>query len=225
MIELYTWMTPNGQKVSIMLEEVGLPYRVHAIDITKGEQFAPAFLKIAPNNRIPAIVDTDNGLHLMESGAILLYLAEKTGQLWPQDFPTKWRVVEWLMWQMGGPGPFLGQVHHFVKFNPGKSAYAEERYAKEAKRLWGVLDRRLAEVDYVAGEYSIADIAVWPWTRYPDRQGVERDELPNFKRWFDAIAERPAVQRGVKVLEDLRSEGFDDKAREVLFGAKQYARR
>ena len=147
MIELYTWMTPNGQKVSIMLEEVGLPYRVHAIDITKGEQFAPAFLKIAPNNRIPAIVDTDTGLHLMESGAILLYLAEKTGQLWPQDFPTKWRVVEWLMWQMGGPGPFLGQVHHFVKFNPGKSAYAEERYAKEAKRLWGVLDRRLAEVE------------------------------------------------------------------------------
>jgi len=146
MIELYTWMTPNGQKVSIMLEEIGLPYRVHAIDITKGEQFAPAFLKIAPNNRIPAIVDTDNGLHLMESGAILLYLAEKTGQLWPQDFPTKWRVVEWLMWQMGGPGPFFGQVHHFVKFNPGKSAYAEERYAKEAKRLWGVLDRRLAEL-------------------------------------------------------------------------------
>ena len=144
MIELYTWTTPNGQKVSIMLEEVGLPYRVHPIDIAKGEQFAPAFLKIAPNNKIPAIVDTDNGLHLMESGAILMYLAEKTGKLWPQDFPAKWRVVEWLMWQMGGPGPFLGQVHHFVKFNPGKSAYAEERYAKEAKRLWGVLDRRLA---------------------------------------------------------------------------------
>ena len=143
MIELYTWMTPNGQKVSIMLEEVGLPYRLHPIDITKGEQFAPEFLKIAPNNRIPAIVDTDTGLHLMESGAILMYLADKTGRLWPQDFPARWRVVEWLMWQMGGPGPFLGQVHHFVKFNPGKSAYAEERYAKEAKRLWGVLDRRL----------------------------------------------------------------------------------
>ena len=145
MIELYTWMTPNGQKVSIMLEEVGLPYRVHPIDITKDEQFAPDFLKIAPNNKIPAIVDTDNGLHLMELGAILMYLADKTGKLWPQEFPAKWRVVEWLMWQMGGPGPFLGQVHHFVKFNPGKSAYAEERYAKEAKRLWGVLDRRLAE--------------------------------------------------------------------------------
>ena len=144
MIELYTWTTPNGQKVSIMLEEVGLPYRVHPIDITKDEQFAPAFLKIAPNNKIPAIVDTDNGFHLMESGAILMYLADKTGRLWPQEFPVKWRVVEWLMWQMGGPGPFLGQVHHFVRFNPGKSSYAEERYAKEAKRLWGVLDRRLA---------------------------------------------------------------------------------
>jgi GST-like protein len=141
MIELYTWTTPNGQKVSIMLEEVGLPYRAHPINILKDEQFDPAFLKIAPNNKIPAIIDTDNGLHLMESGAILLYLAEKTGKLWPQDFPTKWRVVEWLMWQMGGVGPFLGQVHHFVKFNPGKSAYAEERYAKEAKRLWCVLDR------------------------------------------------------------------------------------
>ncbi len=140
MIDLYTWMTPNGQKISIMLEEVGLPYRVHPIDITKDHQFDPAFLKISPNNKIPAIVDNDNGLHLMESGAILLYLAEKTGQLWRQDFPTKWRVVEWLMWQMGGAGPFLGQTHHFVKFNPGKSSYAEERYAKEAKRLWGVLE-------------------------------------------------------------------------------------
>jgi hypothetical protein len=133
MIELYTWSTPNGQKASIMLEEVGLPYRVHPIDIGKDQQFHPDFLAISPNNKIPAIIDTDNGLRLMESGAILLYLAEKTGELWPQDFPTKWRVVEWLMWQMGGPGPFLGQVHHFVKFNPGKSAYAEERYTKEAR--------------------------------------------------------------------------------------------
>ena len=151
MIDLYTWTTPNGQKVSIMLEEVGLPYRLHPINILAEDQFDPAFLKVAPNNKIPAIVDTDTGLHLMESGAILMYLAEKTGKLWPQDFPTKWRVVEWLMWQMGGPGPFLGQVHHFVKFNPGKSTYAEERYSKEAKRLWGVLDRRLAEVEYVTG--------------------------------------------------------------------------
>jgi GSH-dependent disulfide-bond oxidoreductase len=163
MIELYTWSTPNGQKVSIMLEEVGLPYRVHPIDIGKGHQFHPDFLAISPNNKIPTIVDTDNRLRLMESGAILLYLAEKTGKLWPQNFPTKWRVVEWLMWQMGGPGPFLGQVHHFVKFNPGKSAYAEERYTKEARRLWSVLDRRLAEHEYVADDYSIADIAIWPW--------------------------------------------------------------
>ena len=205
MIELYTWTTPNGQKVSIMLEEVGLPYRVHPIDITKDEQFAPDFLKIAPNNRIPAIVDTDTGLHLMESGAILLYLAEKTGRLWPQDFPAKWRVVEWLMWQMGGPGPFLGQVHHFVKFNPGKSAYAEERYAKEAKRLWGVLDRRLAQVEYVAGDYSIADIAIWPWISRFAWQRIEFADHPNVKRWYLAIAGRPAVLRGWDVLNEGRA--------------------
>jgi GSH-dependent disulfide-bond oxidoreductase len=199
MIELYTWATPNGQKVSIMLEEVGSPYRVHPIDITKGEQFAPAFLKIAPNNRIPAIIDTDNGLHLMESGAILLYLAEKTGMLWPQEFPVKWRVVEWLMWQMGGPGPFLGQVHHFVKFNPGKSAYAEERYLKEARRLWGVLDRRLAVAEYVAGDYSIADIAIWPWISRFAWQTIDVADYPDVKRWYLAIAARPAVQRGYDV--------------------------
>jgi GST-like protein len=200
MIELYTWMTPNGQKISIMLEEVGLSYRVHPINIQKGAQFDPAFLKIAPNNRIPAIADTDTGLQLMESGAILLYLAEKTGKLWSQDFPTKWRVVEWLMWQMGGIGPFLGQVHHFVRFNPGKSAYAEERYAKEAKRLWGVLDRRLSEVEYVAGDYSIADIAIWPWISRFAWQKVEFAEHPNVMRWYLVIAERPAVKRGWDVL-------------------------
>jgi GST-like protein len=204
MIELYTWMTPNGQKVSIMLEEVELPYRVHPIDITKDEQFAPAFLKIAPNNKIPAIVDTDNGFHLMESGAILMYLADKTGMLWPQELPAKWRVVEWLMWQMGGVGPFLGQAHHFVKFNPGKSHYAEERYAKEAKRLWGVLDRRLAEVEYVAGDYSIADIAIWPWISRFAWQRVEFAEHPHVRRWYLAIADRSAVKRGWDVLEEGR---------------------
>jgi GST-like protein len=204
MIELYTWSTPNGQKVSIMLEEVGLPYRVHAIDITKGEQFDPAFLAIAPNNKIPAIVDADTGLSLMESGAILLYLAEKTGKLWPQDFPTKWRVVEWLMWQMGGPGPFLGQVHHFVKFNPGKSAYAEERYTNEAKRLWGVLDRRLGQVEYVAGDYSIADIAIWPWISRFEWQTLSFADYPNVKRWYLAIAARPQVQRGWNIPEHRR---------------------
>jgi GSH-dependent disulfide-bond oxidoreductase len=159
------------------------------------KQFHLEFLAISPNNKIPAIIDADNGLRLMESGAILLYLAEKTGKLWPQDFPTKWRVVEWLMWQMGGPGPFLGQVHHFVKFNPGKSAYAEERYTKEARRLWSVLDRRLAEHEYVADDYSIADIAIWPWISRFEWQTVTFDDYPNVKRWYVAIAARPAVQR------------------------------
>jgi GSH-dependent disulfide-bond oxidoreductase len=205
MIELYTWSTPNGLKVSIMLEEVGLPYRVHPIDLGKDEQFQASFLKISPNNKIPAIVDTDNGLHLMESGAILLYLAEKSGQLWPQEFPAKWRVVEWLMWQMGGPGPFLGQVHHFLKFNPGKAPYAEERYTKEARRLWRVLDRRLGEVAYVAGEYSIADIAIWPWIARFGWQPVDFADHPNVKRWYLAIAERPAVERGYDVLKQGRA--------------------
>jgi GST-like protein len=204
MIDLYTWMTPNGQKVAIMLEEVGLPYCVHPIDITKGHQFDPAFLKISPNNKIPAIVDTENGLHLMESGAILMYLAEKTGKLWPQDFPVKWRVAEWLMWQMGGAGPFLGQVHHFVKFNPGKSSYAEERYSKEAQRLWRVLDTRLGDVEYVASDYSIADIAIWPWISRFEWQTVNFNEYPNIKLWYVAIAERPAVQRGWDVLDEGR---------------------
>jgi GST-like protein len=205
MIELYAWTTPNGIKVSIMLEEIGLPYRVHPIDIGKDEQFQVSFLKIAPNNKIPAIIDTDNGLHLMESGAILLYLAEKTGQLWPQEFPAKWRVVEWLMWQMGGPGPFLGQVHHFVKFHPGKAPYAEERYTKEARRLWRVLDRRLGEAAYVAGEYSIADIAIWPWIARFSWQPVDFADHPNVKRWYLAIAERPAVNRGYDVLKQGRA--------------------
>ena len=188
MIDFYTWSTPNGRKVSIMLEELDLEYKTHSVNIGEGEQHEPDFLKIAPNNKIPAIVDHDTGMHLMESGAILMYLAEKTGQFWPQDFENKWRVVEWLMWQMGGPGPMMGQVHHFVKFNPGKSDYAEERFLSEAKRLYGVLDRRLGEVDYVAGDYSIADMALWPWI-----------EFPNVVRWYKAIAERPAVQRGYHI--------------------------
>src|SRR3970282_1679134 len=159
MIELHTWSTPNGRKVSIMLEEIGLPYSIHPVDISKKEQFHPEFLKISPNNRIPAIVDRDTGLSLMESGAILMYLAEKTGKLWPKSGEAHWRTVEWLMWQMGGPGPMFGQVHHFVKYNKGKAPYAEERYLAEAKRLYGVLDRRLAQAEYLAGSYSIADMA------------------------------------------------------------------
>jgi len=198
-IDLYTWSTPNGRKVSIMLEEVGLPYEVHSIDINKNQQFEPDFLKISPNNRIPAIVDQDSGLTLFESGAILLYLAEKTGKLWPQKGPAKWRTVEWVMWQMAGLGPMLGQVHHFVKYNAGKAPYAEERFSKEAARLYGVLDRRLAENEYVVGEYSVADIAMWPWVSRFEWQGVDLGKYPNVKRWYGAIAARPAVQKGYHV--------------------------
>ena len=199
MIDLYTWSTPNGRKVSIMLEECGLDYAVHPIDIGKDEQFQPHFLKIAPNNRIPAIIDKDNGYHLMESGAILMYLAEKSGQFWPQDFETRWRVVEWLMWQMGGIGPMLGQAHHFYQFNKGTSPYAEERYVNESKRLYGVLDRRLADHEYMAGDYSIADMAAWPWTSRFEWHGVDMNEFPNVLRWYKAIAARPAVERGYHV--------------------------
>jgi GST-like protein len=199
MIDLYTWSTPNGRKVSIMLEEIGLPYSVHPVDITKNEQFKPDFLKISPNNRIPAIIDRDNGLALFESGAILMYLAEKTGKLWPKHGPAHWRTIEWLMWQMGGVGPMFGQVHHFVKYNKGKAPYAEERYLAEAKRLYGVLDRRLAEVEYVAGAYSIADIAIWPWTSRFEWQTVDLNDYPNVRRWYRTLAARPAVQKGYHV--------------------------
>jgi GSH-dependent disulfide-bond oxidoreductase len=198
-IDLYTWTTPNGRKASIMLEEVGLPYTTHAIDISKDEQFKPEFLKISPNNRIPAIVDRDNGYHLMESGAILMYLAEKTGKLMPKDLDKRYRVIEWVMWQMGGPGPMLGQVHHFVKYNKGKAPYAEERYLKEAHRLYGVLDRRLAGREFVADEYSIADIAIWPWISRFEWQTIDLGQYANVKRWYVEIAKRPAVQRGYDV--------------------------
>jgi GST-like protein len=196
-IDLYTWTTPNGRKISIALEEFGLPYEVHPIDIGKGEQFDPAFLELSPNNRIPAIVDRENGLRLMESGAILIYLAEKTGRLLPQE--NRYRIIEWLMWQMGGPGPMLGQVHHFVKYNKGKAPYAEERYLKEAHRLYGVLDRRLADRAFVADDYSIADIAIWPWISRFEWQTIDLNQYPNVKRWYLAIAARPAVQRGFHV--------------------------
>ena len=199
MIDLYTWTTPNGRKASILLEELGLPYTVHPIDITKDEQFHPDFLKISPNNRIPAIVDRDTGLHLMESGAIMLYLAEKTGKLLPDDLESRYRVIEWLMWQMGGVGPMLGQVHHFVKFNQGKAPYAESRDLKEAHRLYGVLDRRLAEHEYVADAYSIADIAIWPWISRFEWQTIDLEAYPHVKRWYVSIAARPAVQKGYHV--------------------------
>jgi GSH-dependent disulfide-bond oxidoreductase len=199
MIDLYTWSTPNGRKVSIMLEECGLEYRAHAVNITKDEQFKPDFLKISPNNRIPAIIDGDNGRSLFESGAILLYLAEKTGKFWPQDPDRRWQTLEWLMWQMGGIGPMIGQVHHFVRNNKGKSPYAEERYVKETHRLYGVLDKRLAEHEYVAGVYSIADMAIWPWISRFEWHTVDLNQYANVARWYKAIAARPAVARGYDV--------------------------
>lgn len=202
MIDLYTWTTPNGRKVSIMLEELGVPYTAHSIDITKDEQFAPEFLKIAPNNRIPAIVDHETGMSLMETGAIMLYLAEKYGRFLPEG-DEKWSAIEWLMWQMGGVGPMFGQVHHFVKFNRGKSSYAEERYATEAKRLYGVLNRRLEGRDFMVGagrgEYSVTDMATWPWVSRFEWQEIDLNDFPNVKDWYVRIAERPAVQRGYQV--------------------------
>ena len=201
MIDLYTWTTPNGRKISIMLEEIELPYKVIGIDIGKGDQFGPEFLKISPNNKIPAIVDHDTGLSIMESGAILMYLADKTGQLMPESGPERWAVIEWLMMQMGSVGPMLGQTHHFVFYNPGKAEYAEQRYLNENVRLYGVLDKRLGEHQFLAGDYSIADIATWPWiSRYP-RQQQNLDDYPNLKRWYLEIAARPAVKRGYIVPE------------------------
>ena len=198
MIDLYTWSTPNGRKISIALEEYGIPYTAHAVNISKDEQFAPEFLKISPNNRIPAIVDRDNDFSLMESGAILLYLAEKVGKL-PTDLKKRYRISEWLMWQMGGVGPMLGQVHHFVKYNAGKAPYAEERYLKEAHRLYGVLDKQLADHEYVAGDYSVADMAIWPWISRFEWQTIDLNRYPNVKRWYVAIAQKPATQRGYDV--------------------------
>jgi GST-like protein len=203
MIDLYTWTTPNGRKVSIALEEMGLPYTVHPIDIGKDEQFAPDFLKISPNNRIPAIVDRDADYALFESGAILMYLAEKTGKLMPKDSASRYRVIEWLMWQMGGIGPMLGQAHHFLKFNAGKAPYAEERYANEAKRLYKVLNGRLEGRDFVAGDYSIADISIWPWISRFEWQRIELNDYPNVKRWYLEIAKRPAVMKGYAIPKDM----------------------
>ena len=197
MIDLYTWTTPNGRKVSIMLEEVGLPYTVHGVDITADEQFDPGFLAISPNNKIPAIVDHEADRSLFESGAILMYLAEKTGMLMPAE--NRWEILEWLMFQMGGFGPMLGQAHHFVHFNPEASGYARNRYEEEADRLYSVLDERLEDRRFVAGDYSIADIALWPWASRWEWQGIDMDEFENVKRWYLDIAARPAVQKGYHV--------------------------
>ena len=199
MIDLYTWTTPNGRKVSMALEELGLEYEVHPINIGEDAQFDPAFLKISPNNKIPAIVDRDNGTEMMESGAILLYLAKKTGKLVPESESGYWEMVEWLMWQMGGYGPMLGQAHHFLHFNPGKAAYAEERFAKEVRRLYGVLDRRLEGRDFVVGELTVADYAIWPWASRHQWQGIDLNEFPNIRDWYVRIAERSSTEAGYHV--------------------------
>ncbi|HWE21490.1 MAG TPA: glutathione S-transferase N-terminal domain-containing protein [Hyphomicrobiaceae bacterium] len=199
MIDLYTWTTPNGRKVSILLEELELPYTAHPININEKEQFAPDFLRISPNNKIPAIVDREAGISLMESGAIMLYLADKAGRLIPREGEARYRVIEWLMWQMGGVGPTLGQAHHFLRFNKGVAPYAEERFSKEAHRLYGVLDRRLTDREFVADSYSIADIAIWPWISRFEWQHVDLAQYANVHRWYKAIAQRPAVQKGYDI--------------------------
>jgi len=200
MIELYTWATPNGRKVSIALEELGLPYQVHAIDISRGDQHTPEFTAISPNQKIPALVDRETGIALMESGAILLYLAEKAGRLLPAEPKQHWATIQWLMWQKGGLGPMLGQAHHFLKFNPGKSSYAEERYHREAQRLYGVLDRQLAAGEYIAGdEYTIADIASFPWVSRFEFQSIDLADYPNVRAWYLRTARRPAVIAGYAV--------------------------
>ena len=231
MIDLYTWPTPNGHKIHIMLEETGLPYRVHAVDIGAGDQFKPEFLAISPNNKIPAMVDCDGPdgkpISLFESGAMLVYLAAKTGKFLPADLRDKWSALQWLMFQMGSIGPMLGQAHHFLIYAPEKIAYAINRYSKEANRLYGVMDKRLAESKFIAcGAYTIADMAIFPWLRSYQNQGVEMDQYPNVKRWFGGIDARPAVQRALQVLADRRRAGpRTPQEMEVLFGARQYERR
>mgnify|MGYP000865731322 FL=1 len=199
MIDFYTWTTPNGRKVSILLEELGVDYEVHSINITQGDQNSPAFLKISPNNKIPAIIDRDNGMSLMESGAILIYLAEKYGKFLPKDSIARAEVNEWLMWQMGGFGPILGQAHHFLHFNPGKSDYAEARFCSEVARLYGVLDRRLEGLDYICNDYSIVDMACWPWVSRYEWQQVNLADYPNVRSWYQRLLARDAVQKGYHV--------------------------
>ncbi|MDB5810028.1 MAG: Glutathione S-transferase [Betaproteobacteria bacterium] len=231
MIDVYTWPTPNGHKVHIMLEECGFKYRIHAINIRTGDQFKPEFLEISPNNRIPAIVDDDGPgkkpLSLFESGAILIYLADKTGKFLPDDSHDRYTALQWLMWQMGGVGPMFGQANHFRAYSVEKIGYAIERYTNEANRLTAILDKRLGEAPYLAGDdYSIADMAVFPWMRNSDKRGVDLPGYPNAQRWFDAINARPAVVKALQVLADVNNTApHDDKSRDILFGKSQFARR
>jgi GSH-dependent disulfide-bond oxidoreductase len=230
MIDVFSWPTPNGHKVHVMLEECGLPYRAIPVNIGAGDQFKPQFLAISPNNKIPAITDPDGPdgepISLFESGAILVYLAAKTGKFMPKGDRAKYEMLQWLMFQMGGVGPMLGQAHHFRIYAPEKIGYAVDRYTNEARRLYGVIDRRLSQSAYLGGpEYSIADIATFPWLRSWENQGIVLGDYPHLKKWFDQIAARPAVQRGVKVLAEYRKPVRDDKEREILFGKTQYERR
>ena len=227
MIELYYWTTPNGHKITIFLEETGLPYSVKPINISKGEQFDPAFLAISPNNRIPAIVDhepPDGGtpLAMFESGAILLYLAGKTGRFYPNDLRGRCDVAQWLFWQMGNLGPMAGQAHHFRLYAPEQLPYAIDRYTRECGRLYRVLDRRLADREFVAGEYSIADMASYPWIR-PERQGQDLNDFPNLARWHAAIKSRPAVERAYAIVERVNKAPSitDEQSRRILFEQDQ----
>ena len=229
-IDVYTWPTPNGHKVHIMLEECELPWQAHAVDIGAGDQFATEFLAISPNNKIPAITDPQgpDGLpiSLFESGAILLYLANKTGRFLPTDERARWQVLQWLMFQMGSVGPILGQAHHFRLYAPEKLPYAIDRYTQEARRIYGVIDKRLSQSAFIACDsYSIADIAIFPWLRSWQNQGVVLDEFTHLKAWFERIEARPAVQRGVQTLADRRKPITDKKSRDVLFGKTQYQTR
>jgi len=230
MIDVYFWMTPNGYKVTIALEELGLPYNVIPINIGKGDQFKQEFLKISPNNKIPAMVDPDGPggkpISLFESGAILIYLAEKSGKLMPQEPRGRYNVLEWLMFQMASVGPMLGQAHHFRRYAPDQIQYAIDRYTNEARRIYNVIDKRLGEVPYLAGEYSIADIATYPWLRPYRWQGQELENFPNLKRWYDGLEQRPAVQKGCAVMaEHLHSQKPDKESWQTLFGTKQYEKR
>ena len=224
MIDLYYWTTPNGHKITIFLEEAQIPYTIKPINIGKGDQFAPDFLKISPNNRIPAIVDqapSDGGapISVFESGAILQYLAEKTGQFLPTDVRKRFDVMQWLFWQMGGLGPMLGQNHHFSQYAPEKIPYAINRYVKETERLYGVLDTQLQDHEFIAGEYSIADMAAYPWTVPYERQGIQLDEFPHVKRWFEAIKARPAVQCAYAKADEISTaKPMTDEERAILFG-------
>ncbi|ANK80460.1 MAG: hypothetical protein TEF_06355 [Rhizobiales bacterium NRL2] len=231
MIDLYYWPTPNGWKISIMLEECRLDYRMVPVNIGAGEQFEPDFLKISPNNRMPAIVDNDGPegapWHLMESGAILIYLAEKTGRFLPADPGGRYRAIEWLMWQMGGVGPMFGQNGHFRLYATEDIPYAKQRYLNESNRLYGVLDRRLGEAEYAAGDYSIADMALFPWFMVHRQQGVAMDDYPNVRRWYEAIKQRPAVRRGVDLGRELRRkpDEMGEAEKKNLFGDNQFAKR